>query len=182
VDVIIASSSSEILRKAIIIAAGNEVQTAYDAEIRTHPNSILVVTPPGALNCKKIFFVKWKPDTDDEILQQSLIDLISIVVQNSISHEFNSMGFPAIGCGQHGCSIDIVVKTMVLEMKKHLIKRNLRWTVKFIVQPDQQNIYDEFCKQVLTTQDGKMKNFFRLIKFYTLMYRVVQKSLYPTRN
>ncbi len=164
------------------MAAGNEVQTAYDAEIRNQPNSKLVVTPPGALNCKKIFFVKWQPDTDDEKLQQSLIDLISIVVQNSISHKFNSMAFPAIGCGQHGCSIDMVVKTMVQEMKKQLIQTKLRWTVKFIVQPDQQNIYDEFCKQVLTTQNGKMKNLFRLIKLYTLIYRVVQKSLYTQRE
>jgi hypothetical protein len=47
---------------------------------------------------------------------------------------------------------------MVKEMKTQLTKRNLSWTVKFIVQPGQHNVYDEFCKQILTTQhDGNDK-------------------------
>ncbi len=160
VDVIIASSSSGILLQKILTAAGKRVETAYDAELQNHPNSILVTTPGGSLFCKRIFFVPWEPDIDKNILQQSLIDLISTVVQNAKSHNFTSIAFPAIGCGQHGCSVDVVVETMVLEMKKHLIKRNLPWTVKFIVQPDQENVYDEFCTQVLNTQDGKVKIFF----------------------
>jgi hypothetical protein len=45
---------------------------------------------------------------------------------------------------------------MVKEMKTQLKKRNLPWTVKFVVQPDQLNVYDEFCKQILTTYDGKV--------------------------
>ncbi|CAF4121313.1 unnamed protein product [Rotaria sp. Silwood2] len=154
VDVIIGSSSSNILRKAIIKAAGNETQAVYDLESTTHPNSVLIATPAGALPCKQIFFVKWEPDSDEKILEQSLVDLIYTVVQNVKSHRFTSIALPAIGCGKHGCSIDIVVKTMVLEMKKNLIKRNLPWTVKFVVEPDQENIYDEFRKQVFTTQDG----------------------------
>lgn len=133
----------------------------YDTELKNHPNSTLIVTPSGSLFCKQIFFVKWHPDTDEEILRQSIVYMISIVVQKAISYNFTSIAFPALGCGQHGCSIEIVVNTFVLEMKKQLIKRNLPWNVKFIVQPNQQNIYDEFCKQVLTTQDdGKLKKFF----------------------
>ncbi|CAF4973986.1 unnamed protein product, partial [Rotaria sp. Silwood1] len=154
VDVIIVSSSSRILRTAIIKAAGNETQAAYDLESKNHPNFVLIATPSGALPCKQIFFVKWKPDDNEEILQQSLVDLIHIVVQNVKSYQFTSIAFPAIGCGKHECSIDIVVKTMVLEIKKNLIKRNLPWTVKFVVEPDKENIYNEFCKQILTTQDG----------------------------
>ena len=87
---------------------------------------------------------------------------MSTVVQNVKAHNFSSIAFPAIGCGQHGCSVDVVVETMVLEMKKHLVKRNLPWTVKFIIQSDQENVYNEFCTQVLNTQDGKMKVFFVL--------------------
>ncbi|CAF2766059.1 unnamed protein product [Rotaria sp. Silwood2] len=172
VDVIIGSSSSNILRKAIIKAAGNETQVVYDLESTTHPNSVLIATPAGALPCKQIFFVKWEPDSDEKILEQSLVDLIYTVVQNVKSHRFTSIALPAIGCGKHGCSIDIVVKTMVLEMKKNLIKRNLPWTVKFVVEPDQENIYDEFRKQVFTTQDGKTKVFTLLIKLNCVIYRI----------
>jgi hypothetical protein len=169
VDVIISSSSSAILVKKIIKAAGKTVESAYDAELQNHPNSVLVTTPGGSLFCKRIFFVTWEPDIDKNILQQSLIDLMSTVVQNVKSHKFTSIAFPAIGCGQHGCSVDVVVETMVLEMKKHLIKRNLPWTVKFIVQPDQENVYDEFCTQVLKTQDGKVKIFFQSNNVYRLI-------------
>jgi hypothetical protein len=85
-----------------------------------------------------------------------------------ISHNFNSIAFPAIGCGQHGCSVHVVVKTMVREMKTQLIKRNLPWTVKFIIQSDQPNIYDEFCKEVLATHHGKDKIF--LLTHVTQIY------------
>lgn len=72
-----------------------------------------------------------------------------------MSHNFRSIAFPAIGCGKHGCSVKTVVKTMVEEMKKQLIQRNQNWTVKFVIQPNQGDVYDEFCKQVLKTEDGK---------------------------
>ena len=29
--------------------------------------------------------------------------------------------------------------------------RKLPWTVKFIIHPNQQNVYDEFCKQLLSS-------------------------------
>ncbi|CAF5085490.1 unnamed protein product, partial [Rotaria sp. Silwood1] len=48
VDVIIGSSSSEILKKAIIKVAGDEVQTSYNTENKNNPNAILISTPPVA--------------------------------------------------------------------------------------------------------------------------------------
>ncbi|CAF3706936.1 unnamed protein product [Rotaria sordida] len=105
VDVIIGSSSSKILKKAIIKVAGDDVQTSYNIEHKNNPNAILISTPPGALPCKRIFFVKWQPDKNETILRQSLVDLIWTVIQNS----------------------------------------------------GQQNIYDEFCKQVLATQDADIR-------------------------
>ncbi|CAF4661264.1 unnamed protein product, partial [Rotaria magnacalcarata] len=100
VDVIVGSTSSGILREIILKAAGKESQLAYEIERRNHPNYILIEIPAGSLQCKKIFFVKWGPNDNEEILQQSLIDLINIVVQNAISHKFTSIAFPAIGCGK----------------------------------------------------------------------------------
>ncbi|CAF4222813.1 unnamed protein product, partial [Rotaria sordida] len=82
VDVIIGSSSSKILKKAIIKVAGDDVQTSYNIEHKNNPNAILISTPPGALPCKRIFFVKWQPDKNETILRQSLVDLIWTVIQN----------------------------------------------------------------------------------------------------
>ncbi|CAF0950887.1 unnamed protein product [Rotaria sp. Silwood1] len=153
VDVIIGTSSSGFLRQAITEAAGNEVQKAYKKELNSHPNSTLIAVPSGALPCKQIFFVKWEPNDDEDILRQSIIDFMSTVVQNMISYKFTSVAFPAVGCGLHGCSTQIVIGTMILEMKKHLLKRDLCWKIKFVVQPDQENIYDEFCKVLITHDD-----------------------------
>jgi O-acetyl-ADP-ribose deacetylase (regulator of RNase III) len=149
VDVIIGSSSSTNLRQVLLTAAGDEVQAVYMRDYENNPNSLIISTLPGYLSCKRIFFLKWEPDQDDEILRQSIVDLISNVIQNVRSHNYTSIAFPAIGCGGHACSVDIVVKTMIREMKQQIEKRKLPWTVKFIIQPDQQNVYDEFCKQLL---------------------------------
>ncbi len=36
-------------------------------------------------------------------------------------------------------------------MKQQIENQKFPWTVKFIVHPSQQNVYDEFCKQVLSS-------------------------------
>ena len=143
------------MKQIIIEAAGIEVKAAYETERKRNPNSILISTIPGQLPCKQIFFLKWQPDANDSILRQSIVDFMWNVIQNVISHKYTSIAFPAIGCGKHGCSVDIVVKTMVKEIKNHLKTRNLPLTVKFVIQPEQQHVYDEFCKQVLVSEEGK---------------------------
>ncbi|CAF4063349.1 unnamed protein product [Rotaria magnacalcarata] len=149
-NVIIGSSSSENLRLALIDAAGTQVENAYNDAYRDNPNSIIITTPGGNLKCQKIFFLKWEPNKNPDILRQSIVDLIWNVIQNTISHGFTSIAFPAIGCGEHGCAVDIVVKTMIREMKQQIQSRKLGWHVKFIVQPNLPDVYDEFCKQLLS--------------------------------
>ncbi|CAF1018619.1 unnamed protein product [Rotaria sordida] len=127
VDAIIGNSSSIALQDTIIKAAGDEVETA------------------------------WEPDADDSILRQSIIDFIWNIIQNVISCNYTSIACPAIGCGGYGCSVDIVVKTIVQEIKNQLKTRNLALTVKFVIRPEQQNIYDEFCKQVLASEEEIFK-------------------------
>ncbi|CAF1095502.1 unnamed protein product [Rotaria sordida] len=153
VDVIVGSSSSHILKRAIMNAAGSDVQMAYAKEYKSNPDSLTLSISSGQLPCKRIFFVKWEPNTDKEVLQQSIVDLIWNVIQNIILYKFTSVAFPAIGCGKHGFSKEILVKTMVREIKNQLKMRNLPLTVKFVIEPEQPEIYDEFCKQVLSSQE-----------------------------
>ncbi|CAF3427844.1 unnamed protein product [Rotaria sp. Silwood1] len=156
VDVIIGSSSSENLRQGLLEAGGPEVESAYDRENQANPNSLIISTPSGKLPCERIFFLRWEPNKDPEILRQSIIDLIWNVIQNVHSHNYKSIAFPAIGCGEHACSVDIVVKTMVREMKKQIENRKLPWSVTFIIQPNEHNVYDEFCKQLLASSHEPM--------------------------
>ena len=109
---------------------------------------MIISTPGGQLPCKRIFFIKWEPNSNSDILRQSIVDLIWNVIQNVISYGFTSVAFPAIGCGEHDCSVDIVVKTMVSEMTEQIQNRKLPWNVKFVIHPHQQNVYDEFCKRL----------------------------------
>ncbi|CAF5042887.1 unnamed protein product, partial [Rotaria sp. Silwood1] len=149
VDVIIVSSSSVNLKNAIIDAAGDDIRSIYDDELNNNQCSLLISTPPGDLPCEKIFFIKWKPDSNEAILQQSIVDFVSNAIQNMIAYNFNSIALPAIGCGDYGCPVAIVVKTLVKEVKKQLIMRNLPLKVIFVIQPNSTNVYDEFCKQAL---------------------------------
>ena len=45
---------------------------------------------------------------------------------------------------------------MVREMKQQIRKRKLPWTVKFIIQSNQQNVYDEFCKRLLSSHNASI--------------------------
>jgi len=157
--VIIGNSSSDIIKQSILEVAGCEIHTAYDIELQNNPNSPIITTPPGDLLCKAIFFLKWQPTNDEVTLRQSIVDLIWTVFQDAIAYNFTSIAFPTIGYESFGCNIDILIRTMVKEMKIQLIKTDLPLTIKFVVKSNQDTIYNEFCKQVLTTQEGNVKLF-----------------------
>lgn len=112
---IIASSSSENLKRALLKAAGIVAQAAHSKEHENNRNALIISIPPGDLPCKRIFVLKWNPHKDQDILQQSIVDFISNVIQIVQLHQFTSIAFPAIGCGGHACSVNAVVKTMVKE-------------------------------------------------------------------
>jgi len=135
-------------------AAGDGVRQDYNTQTKSNPNSLLVVTSSGQLSCKRIFFVQWKPHTDESILRQSIIDFIWNVIQNAVAYGCTSIALPAIGCGKHACSVDIVVKTMVNEVKKEIKNRKLPFKVRFVIPVEQTNVYDEFCKQVLASDSN----------------------------
>ncbi|CAF1273809.1 unnamed protein product, partial [Adineta ricciae] len=163
VDVIIGSSSSRILRRSIMSAAGADVQMAYGDQCEKNPSALIVSLQPGRLPCKQIFFVKWQPDSDEKLLQQSLIDFVWTVIQNVISYKYTSVAFPAIGCGNHACSVDLVAKTIINEIKHQLNIRNIPLSVKFIVLPGRQNVYDEFSKQVVSLNEDSRSSISRIL-------------------
>ncbi|CAF1227586.1 unnamed protein product [Adineta steineri] len=153
VDVIIGNASSDILKKEIMNAAGNDVKIAYAKEYENNQKSLILSIPSGKLPCKQIFFIKWDPDRNEDVLQQSIVDFIWNIIQNIILYKFTSVAFPAIGCGQYRCPTNIVVKTMVKEIKHQLAMRNIPLTVKFVIQPKQQTIFNQFCNQILSSRE-----------------------------
>lgn len=144
-----------MLKKTIINAAGNETQVAYDTEDQMNRDSSLISIPPGRLSCNRIFFIKWEPTRNLLVLQKSLIDFISIAIQNAIAYNLTSIALPIIGCGKYGYSPEFIAKMMVTEVKTQLTVSNIPLIVKFVVQPERQEVYEKFCQQVLTTQKSR---------------------------
>ncbi|CAF3512500.1 unnamed protein product, partial [Rotaria sp. Silwood2] len=97
VDAIVVCSSSDVLRKAVLKAAGPTVETEYANGRTENPSSAIIVPSPGQLLCQKIFFLPWKPNTDVCILQQSLKNFVFNAIQYAINYHFRSIAFPAVG-------------------------------------------------------------------------------------
>ncbi|CAF3464752.1 unnamed protein product [Rotaria sp. Silwood2] len=194
VDVIVVSSSSDYLRQIVIIEGGEQVYEAYERENKTNPNSLIISTPPGNLLCKRIFFLKWIPDENENLLRQSIIDFIWNVIQNVLSYKFDSIAFPPIGCAHSNISTSIIIKTLINQLIYQIKSRNLSLTVKFVILPDQNDIYEEFYQELLKceqdieqTNDDKVPstwelaagNSFRFIISYKLdEYKTIADEFY----
>ncbi|CAF2774053.1 unnamed protein product [Rotaria sp. Silwood2] len=111
VHVIVGTSSSQRLKEIILEAAGDVAKTAYKTELEKNPIPILISLPPGQLSCKRIFFVKWRPEKNETLLEKSITDFVCNTIKNVASHDFTSVAFPAIGCGLHGFPVDVLAKT-----------------------------------------------------------------------
>ena len=132
--------------------AGNEVQSAYDEEYGKDPSSRLIVTPPGALRCKRIFFLRWELNSND---QTPFCDLMPLIARHMRECNFTSIAFPAVECARDGCPVDIAAKTIIKEMASQLLERNLSWRVKFVVPVEQKDLYRQLCEQVAIVSDVK---------------------------
>lgn len=121
--------------------------TLYKTKIKETPKaSIIAIPAAGQLACKRIYFLPWVIDSDTSVLQKSIETFVSNAVEKLVKEEYQSIGFPAIGCGQFGCSIDFVAKTMVGEAYRQSKIHNI--SVLFVMQPERTDNYNEFEKQI----------------------------------
>ena len=103
-----------------------------------------------------IVFVKWIPTTDTIALQQSTVDFIWTVFQTLIPYNFTSIVFPTLGFEHFSCPMDLLIRILVREMKNQLKKIEVPWAVKFLVQPNQSDIYQQICKEILIVEPGHL--------------------------
>ena len=127
----------------------------YDTECEANPTSTLISISSGQLPCNRIYFVSWAPEKNLALFRKSFVDFVSIALQNAIISGFTSIALPIIGCGRHACSVDLIGKMMVNEVKKQLTVIKTPLIVKFIVEPDRDNVYEIFRKHILTPLESK---------------------------
>ena len=130
--------------------AGCEIQTTLDVALYENPAATCIDTPPGDLNCKAIFFVKWSPNADEASLAASTTDVLLLIFRHMIQYNFTTVAFPTIGFEHFTCPMKLFVKTLVQQAKLELIRIDRPFTIKFAVEPNQTEIYNEICKQILT--------------------------------
>jgi hypothetical protein len=148
--------SIEAVRLSLIELAGCEIQTVYNIESHTNPMSTVLITPPGDLRSQLIIFVKWIPTNDVIAFEQSTVDFLWAVFQSLIPYNFTSIVFPTLGFEHFSCPMELLIPTLVREMKTQLKKIDVPWTVKFLVQPNQSDIYQQICKEVLIVEPGHL--------------------------
>ncbi len=108
----------------------------------------------GQVLAKKIYFLEWKKNDDRTILRQSIEKFISNAIEHARNENYQSIAFPAIGCGKFGCPVDIVAQTMVEEARRKLLTHSI--SVLFVIEPGKNNIYDEFQKQINSLQKPQL--------------------------
>lgn len=136
---------------AVYKAGGKGLKSAFDKKVKeNHKNSVISVPAEGSLKSKAIFFVPWKPSSDEKALRQSIEQLVENVVEKALSENFESIAFPAIGCGNYGCSIDLIAKTFVRHC--HQLVTNHSLSIVFVIQPDKTDIYDSFHREISSSK------------------------------
>jgi hypothetical protein len=84
-------STSEVLRNAIITAAGPQVQAEFAALGLT--NKPIGETSGGLLPCKKILFLPWSPvQGDPEKLKQSVCAFVSTAISHAYTNGYTTLG------------------------------------------------------------------------------------------
>jgi hypothetical protein len=146
-DVIVISPSSQYLFDSICNAGGTSVSDSYKAELSKNPKeSIIAVEADGKLASKQIYFLPWKANNDTSVLRRSIETFVSDAIKKAAKDNYQSIAFPAIGCGKYGCSISLVAQAMVEEADRQLLKHGI--LVLFVIQPERTDIFDEFQKQI----------------------------------
>jgi hypothetical protein len=110
-------SSSKYLFDTICQAAGDSVKILFNEELKKNPTaSVIAVKAGDQIASKEIYFLRWKGNSDTALLRKSIEKFVSDALEHAVKQKYQSIAFPAIGCGKLGCPINVVAQTMVEPM------------------------------------------------------------------
>lgn len=141
------SLSSQYLCQAICNAGGDTLINSYESAYDQCPEeNVIVIDAVGCIRSKRIYFLQTEADDDQDVLEKSLANFVSNTIDKAIEEGYQSIAFPAIGCGQSGCSIATVAQAMIRQAYHYFIIYDL--SISFIIQPEQADVFHEFRKQL----------------------------------
>ena len=100
----------------------------------------------GQLASKRVYFLPWKVHFDKGLLQKSVKTFVANAITRAVQEGYYSIAFPAIGCGQVGCSVTLVAQSMVEEA--HQLSHKHGMSVLFVIEPQRADVYQEFQKEI----------------------------------
>ena len=92
------------------------------------------------LLCKEILFIPWSPSQSAVLTEQTIRNFLSEAINYVIDRDYNSLAFPAIGCGQFDLGADIVAHTMIDYIKMNKCSLD----ITFAIHPDCHSVFDSF--------------------------------------
>jgi hypothetical protein len=143
---------------SIFQVGGDSVKTPYETEYLQNPTSpIITVAAAGQLTSKKIYFLPWEPNKDATLLIESIKTFVSNAMKKARAENYQSIAFPAIGCGEHGCPISVVAQTIINEIRHQLTSHPM--SIFIVIQPERTDIFNEFQRQIniLNKKRSKIK-------------------------
>lgn len=99
---------------------------------KSSKESVISVKASGKLLSKRIYFLAWTANSYRTILKKSIEKFVSDAIEKAGQEKYQTIAFPAIGCGKFGCSINLIAQTMIDEADRQLLKHNI--SVLFVVQ------------------------------------------------
>ncbi|CAF4583628.1 unnamed protein product, partial [Rotaria sp. Silwood2] len=107
-DIIVICTLSKYLLDSVFAACGNSLKKLFDIKIKENPKtSVIDITTDGKIPSKVIYFIVWQPDSDSNLLYQSIPELLSTIIEKAINENYKSIAFSPIGCDHYGYRIDI---------------------------------------------------------------------------
>lgn len=144
---IVVCSLSKYLVDAVFKAGGKSLKSAFDKKVKEDQKSPVISIPAeGALKSKAVYFVAWKPSSDQKLLCDSIETLVKNVMKKAVNENYRSIAFPAIGCGGYDCPTSLIANTLVTQCRAILPKYPV--SVLFVIQPEKTEIYEEFRQRI----------------------------------
>lgn len=126
---------------------GKSFQKSFNSKHKQNPQAkIISVAAEGQLKSKAVYFLDWHPHPNPKVLCKSIEELVTNVIQQAVSENFQSIAFPAIGCGEFGCSVSTVAEAFVKVVRSTIAINPIQ--IVFVIKSDKPEIYKEFCKQL----------------------------------
>ncbi len=131
------------------------MKASFNAKLNQTPDaSVIAVKAEGRITSKMVYFLRWKTNDDTSLLRKSIKTFVANAIARAVLEGHKSITFPAIGCGQLGCSVSLVAQTMVEEAHGKSQKHGI--SIKFVIQPGRTDVFDEFQKQINLMQQPSL--------------------------